>query len=49
MSLKAVSVLSTASVLACASVSGAQIFYNSVSGPSRFSAGADGVVSGAGL
>jgi hypothetical protein len=45
MSLKAVSVLSTASIFAWVSIGGAQIVYNSVSGPSRFSAGADGVVS----
>lgn len=45
MRFKAVSVLSTASIFACASVVGAQVVLNSASGPSRFSFGGDGVVS----
>jgi len=45
MWLKAVSVLSTASVFACASVAEAQIVMNSAPGPSRFSFGGDGVMS----
>ncbi|HXL86112.1 MAG TPA: hypothetical protein VN927_02840 [Gemmatimonadaceae bacterium] len=42
---KAVSVLSTASIFACASAAEAQIVLNPVSGPSRFSFGGDGVMS----
>jgi hypothetical protein len=45
MWLKAVSVLSTASIFACASVAEAQIILNSAPGPSRFSLGGDGVMS----
>jgi hypothetical protein len=45
MRFKAVSVLSTASIFACASVVDAQIVLNSAAGPSRFSLGADGVMS----
>jgi hypothetical protein len=45
MWLKAVSVLSTASIFACASVAEAQIVMNPASGPSRFSFGGDGVMS----
>jgi hypothetical protein len=45
MWLKAVSVLSTASIFACASAAEAQVVLNSVSGPSRFSFGGDGVMS----
>lgn len=45
MRFKAVSVLSTASIFACASVVGAQIVLNSASGPSCFSFGGDGVMS----
>jgi hypothetical protein len=45
MWLKAVSVLSAASIFACASAAGAQVVLNSASGPSRFSFGGDGVMS----
>jgi hypothetical protein len=45
MRFKAVSVLSTASIFACASVVEAQVVFNSASGPSRFSFGGDGVMS----
>jgi hypothetical protein len=45
MWLKAVSVLSTASIFACASAGEAQVVLNSASGPSRFSFGGDGVMS----
>ena len=45
MWLKAVSVLSAASIFACASAAGAQVIPRSPSGPSRFSFGGDGVIS----
>ena len=45
MWLKAVSVLSTASIFACASAAEAQIVPTSAPGPSRFSFGGDGVMS----
>jgi hypothetical protein len=45
MPSKAVSVLSTAFIFACAPVIGAQIVYNPASVPSRFTVGADGVLS----
>jgi hypothetical protein len=45
MRFKAVSVLSTAFLFVCASSIQAQIVLNSPSGPSRFSFGADGVLS----
>jgi hypothetical protein len=45
MRSKAVSVLSTAFLFVCASSLQAQIVLNSASGPSRFSFGADGVLS----
>jgi hypothetical protein len=45
MWLKAVSVLSTASIFACASAAEAQVVLNSAPGPSRFSFGGDGVMS----
>lgn len=45
MRFKAVSVLSTALIFACASVVEAQVVFNSASGPSRFSFGGDGVMS----
>ena len=45
MRFKAVSVLSTASIFVCASVVEAQVVFNSASGPSRFSFGADGLMS----
>ena len=45
MWLRAVSVLSTAFILAWASAAVGQVIPTSVSGPSRFSFGGDGVIS----
>jgi len=45
MQFKAVSVLSTAFIFACPSLTQGQMIPNSVSGPSRFVFGADGVLS----